>query len=608
MSGLAAVKELMEVLVHPDARASDIDRARHGAFIATRLVLTFSAVAALAVGFAAGHLPAPWEALALAWATVPLGAATLASRTGRLGPAEVLSLLAWPGFGATVWLGGGLTSGGTCALLLLVLVEGVATSMPKLVRLGGATACFGLGTLVIGGGVFGHSAPGGATHDLPILAPCLIYAVLIALASTDLRARRRRQRVEAEDRRRTVADLSGDFVLYCDRSATVLEVERTGGRRFSLTSRDLLGRGAFERVHVADRPAFLKVVNDAAAGLSPAPAAIRLRTSTLDADGSHASEPVFTWTELRAARHGGEGSATRDALVVALMREVPVAVRHDPDVERTRDDAGRTGAWKDVLIANLSHELRTPLNSIIGFSELLANPDLSPSHPEKRQEYAGIIAASGQHLLSVVNSLLDFSKIEAGRFDLVPDTYDVVALVQACCDMIGLQAERAGVVLRHERGSGPLAIVGDARACRQIVLNLLSNALKFTGRGGRVTIETAVQDRSALVIVEDTGVGIAAADLRRVGDAFFQGRSGYDRVYEGTGLGLSVVRGLVGLHGGRIGIESAVGEGTRVLVHLPLDCRAAKPSGAAVSIEVGPRAGRCAPALPAAPPVLQRSA
>ena len=157
--------------------------------------------------------------------------------------------------------------------------------------------------------------------------------------------------------------------------------------------------------------------------------------------------------------------------------------------------------------------------------------------------------------------------------------------------MVGLRAEQGGVAIRQAVSDRAREIIGDKRACKQIVINLLSNALKFTPAGGTVSIGTQPQGNSVLITIADTGVGIAAKDLCRIGDAFFQARTGYDRPHEGTGLGLSVVRGLVGLHGGSICLESAAGEGTRVTVRLPLDCRVAGPGGSA-KIETIPRYSR----------------
>jgi cell cycle sensor histidine kinase DivJ len=214
---------------------------------------------------------------------------------------------------------------------------------------------------------------------------------------------------------------------------------------------------------------------------------------------------------------------------------------------------------------------------------MLSNPALEPAAAEKRRDYATIIHQSGQHLLAVVNGILDASKIESGSFDIHPEAFDLHDLIGQCCDMVGLKAEQTGVRLQREVAPGAGELVGDKRACKQIVLNLLSNALKFTPEGGRVAIAARPDGNSVLITVSDTGVGIAARDLPRLGDPFFQARAAYDRPADGTGLGLSVVRGLVGLHGGSIAIESAPGQGTRVSVRLPLDCRRVPAAPASVT-------------------------
>ena len=294
--------------------------------------------------------------------------------------------------------------------------------------------------------------------------------------------------------------------------------------------------------------------------------------------------------------------------MVAIVRDVTAQMNHERAIRQARDEAQRSSAWKDGFLANVSHELRTPLNAIIGFSEILSNPDLSPPDLVKQREYAGIIMTSGQHLLSVVNSLLDISKIEAGRFEINPEPFDLPEMIQACCEMVSLSARQAGIAIEHDRSGRLVEIIGDRRACKQIVINLLSNALKFTQRGGRVTIGAQPQGNSVLISVVDTGVGIAALDLVRLGDAFFQAKTGYDRPFEGTGLGLSVVRGLVGLHGGTITVESAPGEGTHVTVRLPLDCRTAGPGKTAAKIDIIPRSARAVQPAGAAEQKAQRIA
>ena len=150
-------------------------------------------------------------------------------------------------------------------------------------------------------------------------------------------------------------------------------------------------------------------------------------------------------------------------------------------------------------------------------------------------------------------------------------------MIADCCEILALKAREAGIELVVQLGRKLPEIVADKRALNQIMLNLLSNAIKFSNAGGKVTVGAEADDDAIALSVDDTGVGIGADDLARVGDPFFQARSSYDRRHDGTGLGLSIVKGLVALHGGRIDIRSRLGEGTRVTVDLPLDCRAARP-------------------------------
>jgi cell cycle sensor histidine kinase DivJ len=204
---------------------------------------------------------------------------------------------------------------------------------------------------------------------------------------------------------------------------------------------------------------------------------------------------------------------------------------------------------------------------------MLASEKLAPADPARSREYAGIINESGHHLLSVVNSILDVSKIEAGSFTLSPDVLALSPLVDHSCDIMRLKADETGVLITRDVPADLPEIVADSRALKQILINLISNAVKFTPANGRVLVRIRPEGASLAISVADTGVGVCARDLGRLGDPFFQAQDNYDRRYEGTGLGLSVVRGLVGLHGGAISFESAPGEGTRVIVKLPLDCR-----------------------------------
>jgi cell cycle sensor histidine kinase DivJ len=194
---------------------------------------------------------------------------------------------------------------------------------------------------------------------------------------------------------------------------------------------------------------------------------------------------------------------------------------------------------------------------------------------ERRREYAHLINESGLHLLSVVNGILDMSKIESGHFEITPEPFAPAQVIGDCADMLGFKARESGIELTADLSRDLPEIVADKRSLQQIMLNLLSNAIKFTRRGGRIAVTARAEEHDIAVAVEDTGVGIGVDDLPRIGDPFFQARSSYDRHHDGTGLGLSIVKGLLALHGGRMEIASRLGEGTRVTIHLPIDCESA---------------------------------
>jgi cell cycle sensor histidine kinase DivJ len=270
--------------------------------------------------------------------------------------------------------------------------------------------------------------------------------------------------------------------------------------------------------------------------------------------------------------------------VVAVLRDVSERKRQEQAVEEARAESERANAGKSRFLATMSHELRTPLNAIIGFSDMLTNSEIDlPA--ERRSEYARLINDSGRHLLSVVNGILDMSKMESGNFEITPEPFAPAQVVTGACDLLALKAREAGIDLQVHLPATLPDIVADRRALSQILINLVSNAVKFTDRGGRVTVSVQRDLASLAFLVEDTGVGIGEDDLPRLGEAFFQARASYDRRHDGTGLGLSIVKGLVRLHGGSTEIRSRVGKGTEVKVRLPLDCERPRPPAAPIALE-----------------------
>jgi signal transduction histidine kinase len=223
---------------------------------------------------------------------------------------------------------------------------------------------------------------------------------------------------------------------------------------------------------------------------------------------------------------------------------------------------------KSEFLANMSHELRTPLNAIIGFSEVLVDRMFGELN-EKQDEYLKDIYASGQHLLSLINDILDLSKIEAGRMELEATDFDLPSAIDNALTLVRERASRRGIALGHTIDERLGMLRGDERKVKQVLLNLLSNALKFTPEGGRIDVSARVNDGVAEVSVADTGVGIAPEDQEAVFEEFRQvGRA--DKKVEGTGLGLALSRKFVELHGGRIWVQSTVGAGSTFTFTLPL--------------------------------------
>jgi len=226
---------------------------------------------------------------------------------------------------------------------------------------------------------------------------------------------------------------------------------------------------------------------------------------------------------------------------------------------------------KNDFLAIMSHELRTPLNAIIGFSEIISTQMFGPVNNERYVEYAGDILSSGSHLLSIINDILDLSKAEAGKLELDESPVDPVEALNQTMRMFRPKATELKIKLTFRVRDDIPWILADRRLFNQIVINLTSNALKFTREGGRVSVELGLADTGELeLIVEDTGIGIEKKDMERVFEPFVQIENTMSRTQQGTGLGLPLVRKILALHGGDIRMESTKGVGTVVTATFPV--------------------------------------
>jgi light-regulated signal transduction histidine kinase (bacteriophytochrome) len=240
----------------------------------------------------------------------------------------------------------------------------------------------------------------------------------------------------------------------------------------------------------------------------------------------------------------------------------------EKQLQQEKHNAEEASRAKSRFLANMSHELRTPLNAIIGFSDFIGQfPDATRPH---LQEYAKHIRDSGGFLLTLIDDLLDLSKVEAGKYTLHPEALDPREVVAEVAADMGMRFQQAEIDFQPPPPGAPLRLVADRRALKQILLNLLSNALKFTPAKGRVTIALKQQRRGLCIQVADTGIGMSADLLSRIGRPFEQAEDSMSRRYNGTGLGLALSKTLAELHGGTIAFESQPGQGTTVSVTLPL--------------------------------------
>ena len=258
-----------------------------------------------------------------------------------------------------------------------------------------------------------------------------------------------------------------------------------------------------------------------------------------------------------------EFRAEKDALIAELEQE-----KSTSDEARRRAEGANVA--KSRFLATMSHELRTPLNAILGFSEVMKSEILGPMENKSYKEYSGNIHDSGRHLLHLINEILDLSRIEAGRYELHEEPVRLTDIAEDCHRLLKLRAEHKGLLIELDFEDRLAQIWVDERAMRQICLNLLSNALKFTPRGGRITLRVAaIADGGQTLTVKDTGPGIPKDEIPKVMQAFGQGSLAYQTAEGGTGLGLPIVKNLVELHGGQFELRSELRKGTEAIVRLP---------------------------------------
>lgn len=466
----------------------------------------------------------------------------------------------------TAALSGGLT-GPLAGFVFLPLTAGIALGGPRPVQAG----ALGVGLAAVAGLATSWMLGGPGAH-LPALAAlsAVLTAAAAALAVRLSWLQRERRMASAETEVRRVEALLAaqpGLTLILEPSGRVLAAY--GAPPAALPVDPLFEQGLVAAIHAPDRPRLLAAMDRALSGYEGA--------ATL------APRLALDRRVQLVLRRLDDPAGPR---LIAQAFDGTAQYARELGLEIARNEAEAREQGKTRFLANMSHELRTPLNAVLGFSDIMRQRLFGPI-PDRYAEYAENIHQAGEHLLDLINDLLDVSKIEAERYTLAIEKFDAREVVSDAMALVRVNADDKSVSLSGVLPPEAVEVSADRRALKQIALNLLSNAVKFTPDGGAVTVAVEAIGPYLEIVVADTGVGIAPEDVKRLGRPFEQAGAPEQR-RQGTGLGLSLVRAFAELHGGRMSIESTLGEGTAVTVRMPvaLVARAPAPEGGAEIIHL----------------------
>ena len=494
------------------------------------------------------------EAVAMAGLMAPAGLALLGLTRIPLAVLEQVGLATFAMLiGYLASLTGGVVSPLTVWFALIPAEAALAGGRPAVTRAGIAAGAAFAAVAVLE--ALGALPPSRLTLPLPqvyavSMLAALVQAVLIAAAAQDRQHAADAAAAEGAAMYRFLADNAMDLITRHSSDGRIRFASPATLALLGRVPEEITGQAMVSLTHPDDLQAVQAALVEASYFGRDGSAEVRLRRR----DGT------YVWAEFRCR-------PAQDGDIVAVTRDISERKLQEQALVEARDAALGASRAKSSFLANMSHELRTPLNAIIGFSEMMTREMFGTIGP-RYQEYSRLIHESGAHLLDLINSVLDMSKIEAGKFELAEDLFDLEETAQSAVRFLKIPAERAGVSLSLSVMPGARLAYADQRAVKQILINLLSNGVKYTPPGGEVRI-TAEVGRGVEIVVADTGTGISAADLARLGRPFEQVENAEVRAKEGTGLGLALVKSLAALHGGEAELSSVLGEGTRVTVRLP---------------------------------------
>ncbi|TGP95574.1 MULTISPECIES: HAMP domain-containing sensor histidine kinase [unclassified Mesorhizobium] len=558
-------------MVHPSVLGRS-DRERQRRFIGVMLAAPFFAAGAAVTLVTSGMgaavtMAAIFAAFGLCWFV-----ALLVAATGKMAAAGPIALaMAAIALGGLIGAAGGLSSPVAMLALALPFEAWWIGASRRAALWGGASAAIAIAIQSLSAAFLPFAdAHIAAWHWLVPLAWALtliprISAFRGSAGATDT--------VDAGDR---LEDIIDAVVLRIARHGEVVDASAKARTLLKLPPELLSGTGLFDRVHLSDRVAYLSALADMRDGALSRRLELRIRLPQ-SGNGTQNGNGFVADNYQPFALELVRGEEQSDVFTLVL-RENDETARLREELAQANETAAAAEVAKGRFLAVVSHELRTPLNAIIGFSDMLLHEMFGAFKDPRQKEYVGLVRDSGQHLLAVVTSILDVSRIESGVYATEPEPFRFVEAVDMCQSMMRLQARAKNIDLQTQIAPDAGDINADRRAVQQMLINLVSNAIKFTPDGGDVVVGAKRIGSRLHFWVRDTGIGIAEEDFANLGKPFMQIQNDYTRRFEGTGLGLSLVKGLVALHEGTMSIESMPGEGTTVTISLPVSGPKGRPA------------------------------
>ncbi|MER8375004.1 PAS domain-containing sensor histidine kinase [Mesorhizobium sp. M1406] len=550
-------------MVHPSILGRS-DRERQRRFIGVMLAAPFFAAGAAVTLVTSGMgaavtMAAIFAAFGLCWFV-----ALLVAATGKMAIASQLALaVAGVSLGSLIAAAGGLSSPVAMLVVALPFETWWIGASRRAALWGAVSAAAAILAQPLAATVFPFAGAQIATWHW--LVPLAWALTLIPRASVFRDTTAAADVVDTADR---LEDIIDAVVLRVARHGEVLDASPKARTLLKLPAELLSGNGFFDRIHLSDRVSYLSALADMRDGARSRRLELRVR---LPQNGNGQNDNRVAADNYRPFSLDLVRSEEQGDVFTLVLRENDEIARLREDLAAANEAAASAEVAKGRFLAVVSHELRTPLNAIIGFSDMLLHEMFGAFKDPRQKEYVGLVRDSGQHLLAVVTSILDVSRIESGVYATEPEPFRFAEAVDMCQSMMQLQAQAKNIDLRAQIAPDAGDINADRRAVQQMLINLVSNAIKFTPDGGDVVVGAKRIGSRLHFWVRDTGIGIAEEDFANLGKPFMQIQNDYTRRFEGTGLGLSLVKGLVALHEGTMSIESMPGEGTTVTISLPVN-------------------------------------